>query len=258
MDGETTRSRYESICQRIEAAKAQGGRSGEQVHLVAVTKYAAMDQIRELIDLGHVDLGEGRLQHFQKIQPLVNEYLERRRALGEGDVPEAIRWHFIGHLQRNKVRKILPNVRLIHSVDSLRLAEEIQSTAESLEHSSEVLVQINPSEDRGRHGIAPAAVKHLIDQIETMVTIKVRGLMAMAPPCDDPEETRPVFERVREIFLEIQRSGVGGGSFDILSMGMSNDFEVAIECGANVVRVGSAIFGTTEVHDSPDPEAAEA
>ncbi|MCH2133888.1 MAG: YggS family pyridoxal phosphate-dependent enzyme [Phycisphaerales bacterium] len=258
MDGETTRQRYESVCQRIADAKARAGRTNETVHLVAVTKYAAMDQVRELIELGHVDFGESRLQHFLKIAPQVDEYLQRRRSLGEGDVPEAARWHFIGHLQRNKVRKLLPLVRLVHSVDSLRLAEEIQSCGEDSDSPTEVLVQINPTDNRNQHGIAPAAVKHLIEQIETMITIRVRGLMAMAPKTDDPEEARIVFERVREIFLEIQRSGAGGERFDILSMGMSNDFEVAVECGANIVRVGTAIFGDTEVAEATAPEQAGA
>ncbi|MAT80878.1 MAG: YggS family pyridoxal phosphate-dependent enzyme [Phycisphaerae bacterium] len=258
MDGETTRQRYESVCKRIDDARARAGRENEPVHLVAVTKYAAMDQVRELIELGHVDFGEGRVQHFLKIAPQVQEYLDRRQVIGEGGEVTQARWHFIGHLQRNKARKLLSQVRLIHSVDSLRLAEEIQAGSENAESPVEVLVQINPSDDRGRHGIAPAAVRHLIEQIETMITIRVRGLMAMAPKVDDPEDARPVFQRVQELFQEIRRSGVGGEHFDILSMGMSNDFEVAIECGANIVRVGSAIFGDTEVAESTAAEKAGA
>ncbi|MEE2906600.1 MAG: YggS family pyridoxal phosphate-dependent enzyme [Planctomycetota bacterium] len=258
MDGESTRQRYESVCQRINEAKARVGREHDPVHLVAVTKYAAMNQVRELIELGHIDFGESRVQHFLKIAPQVQEFLDRRRALGGGGDTDQARWHFIGHLQRNKARKVLPQVRLIHSVDSLRLAEEIQSGTENSESPVEVLVQINPSDDRGRHGIAPAAVRHLIEQIETMITIRVRGLMAMAPVVDDPEEARPVFQRVNELFYEIRRSGAGGEHFDILSMGMSKDFEVAVECGANIVRVGTAIFGDTEVTEAPAAEKAGA
>ncbi|MDG2423302.1 MAG: YggS family pyridoxal phosphate-dependent enzyme [Phycisphaerales bacterium] len=258
MDGESTRQRYQSVCQRINEARAKANREHETIHLVAVTKYAAMDQVRELIELGHVDFGEGRVQHFLKIAPQVQEYIDRRRAIGEGGDVSQARWHFIGHLQRNKARKLLSQVRLIHSVDSLRLAEEIQAGSENAESPVEVLVQINPSDDRKRYGIAPAAVRHLIEQIETMVTIRVRGLMAMAPAVENPEEARPVFERVHELFQEIQRSGVGGEHFDILSMGMSNDFEVAVECGANIVRVGSAIFGDTEVTETPTIETAGA
>jgi len=258
MDGESTRERYLSVCRRIEDAKAKAGREHATVHLVAVTKYAAMEQVRELIDMGHIDFGEGRSQHFLKMAPQVQEYLDRRRTLGESDVPDHVRWHFIGHLQRNKAKKILPLVRMIHSVDSLRLAEEIQSCSNNADSPVEVLVQINPTDERQRYGIAPAAVRHLIEQIETMVTIRVRGIMTMAPKVEDPEETRPVFTRVSELFDEIKRSGVGGEHFDILSMGMSNDFEVAIECGANIVRVGSAIFGEKEINESVSTEQAEA
>ena len=186
MDGDSTRERYLSVCRRIEDAKAKAGRENSPVHLVAVTKYAAMEQVRELIDLGHVDFGEGRAQHFLKIAPQVQEYLDRRQSLGEGNGPNAVRWHFIGHLQRNKAKKIIPSVRMIHSVDSLRLAEEIQSCTEHADSPVEVLVQINPTDERQRYGIAPAAVKHLIEQIETMITIRVRGIMTMAPKVDDP------------------------------------------------------------------------
>lgn len=258
MDGDSTRERYLSVCRRIEEAKARSGRENSPVHLVAVTKYAAMEQVRELIELGHVDFGEGRAQHFLKIAPQVQEYLDRRKSLGESDGPDSVRWHFIGHLQRNKAKKILPMVRMIHSVDSLRLAEEIQSSTENAESPVEVLVQINPTDERKRYGIAPAAVRHLIEQIETMITIRVRGIMTMAPKVEDPEEARPIFTRVSELFQEIQRSGVGGEHFDILSMGMSNDFEVAIECGANIVRVGTAIFGEKETTEAVSTEQAEA
>ncbi|MBG84004.1 MAG: YggS family pyridoxal phosphate-dependent enzyme [Phycisphaerae bacterium] len=258
MDGESTRERYLSVCRRIDEAKARAGRENSPVHLVAVTKYAAMEQVRELIELGHVDFGEGRAQHFLKMAPQVQEFLDRRKSLGESNGPDSVRWHFIGHLQRNKAKKLLPLVRMIHSVDSLRLAEEIQSCTENAESPVEVLVQINPTDERKRYGIAPAAVRHLIEQIETMITIRVRGIMTMAPKVDDPEEVRPIFTRVNELFQEIRRSGVGGEHFDILSMGMSNDFEVAIECGANIVRVGTAIFGEKETAEAISTEQAEA
>ena len=107
MDGESTRERYLSVCRRIEEAKARAGRENSPVHLVAVTKYAAMEQVRELIELGHVDFGEGRAQHFLKMAPQVQEFLDRRKTLGESDGPDSVRWHFIGHLQRNKAKKEL-------------------------------------------------------------------------------------------------------------------------------------------------------
>jgi pyridoxal phosphate enzyme (YggS family) len=142
-------------------------------------------------------------------------------------------------------------VRLVHSVDSLRLAEEIQMAAARREQPVEVLIQVDTSGERTKFGVAPAASGHLVEQIDTMMTLRPRGLMCMAPMTDDPETVRPVFERCQELLEEIQSNGLGGDHFDILSMGMSNDFEVAIECGANIVRVGSAIFGPPTEEAAP-------
>ena len=174
------------------------------------------------------------------------EFLKRHRELRGSkpvNLPDRLRWHMIGHLQRNKARKVVDLVRLIHSVDSLRLAEEIQMVAARREQPVEVLIQVDTSGERSKFGVAPAAAGHLVEQIDTMMTLRPRGLMCMAPMTDDPETVRPVFERCRELIEDIRSDGLGGDHFDILSMGMSGDFEVAIECGANVVRVGSAIFG---------------
>jgi len=159
----------------------------------------------------------------------------------------------VGHLQRNKVRKVLPLVRLVHSVDSLRLAEEIQAGAGKLADPVDVLIQVNVAGEKQKTGIAPAAVRHFIEQVDSMVGIRVRGLMCMAPDELDPERTRPVFTRAFELFEDAKRVSLTGGRIDILSMGMSHDFDVAIECGANMVRVGSAIFGErSETDESPD------
>ncbi len=157
----------------------------------------------------------------------------------------------VGHLQRNKVAKVLKLVRLIHSVDSLRLAEEIQTAAARYEEPVEVLIQVNTTGEKDKHGVAPAAAVHLIEQIDTMMNLRPRGLMSIARQVEDPQEARLDFERCTDLFEDIRREGAGGEQFDILSMGMSNDFEVAIECGANIVRIGSAIFGP------PTPESAE-
>jgi PLP dependent protein len=163
-----------------------------------------------------------------------------------------VRWHMIGHLQRNKVRKALGLSRLIHSVDSLRLAEEIQAGASRLTDPVEALIQVNVSGEKSKFGIAPAATRHLIDQMDTMLSIRVRGLMCMAPLTSEAAQSRIVFDRGRELFEEIRKLGVAGDRFDILSMGMSHDFEAAIECGANMVRVGSAIFGDAARESSED------
>jgi pyridoxal phosphate enzyme (YggS family) len=258
----TLKDRYRQVKDRIAAAARRAGRSPESIVLVAVTKYATIDQVRELIDLGQTDFGENQVQNLLQRAAQIDEFLQRRRQLGakvgpasaRGAAPAQVRWHMIGHMQRNKVRKALPVVRLIHSVDSLRLAEEIQQAATKLDDPVEVLVQVNAFGESSKFGIAPAAARHLIDQIDTMLALRARGLMVMAPLTDDAESLRTVFGRTRELFDDIRRSGAGGERFDILSLGMSNDFEVAIECGANMVRVGSAIFGNDRppVDESPD------
>jgi hypothetical protein len=205
--------------------------------------------------MGQVDFGENRVQNLVQRAAQIDEYLARRRQLGPrtGGGPPGIRWHMIGHMQRNKVRKVVGLVRLIHSLDSLRLAEEIQAAAVRAVDPVDVLVQVNIAGSKSKSGIAPAATRHLIDQVDTMVNIRVRGLMCMGEIDDDDAAIRRTFERCRDLFEEIRRSGAPGRDFNILSMGMSSDFEAAIECGANVVRVGSAIFGRSE----GGPESAE-
>ncbi len=247
----TLAERYKAVQDRIAAAAQRRGVSPNDIILVLVTKYASIDQVRELITLGHRDFGENRVPNLLQRAGQISEFISRHKELNRaasGHMPKQVRWHMIGHLQRNKVRKLLGVVRLIHSVDSLRLAEEIQQGAARVSEPVEVLIQVNPAGERSKYGLALAAARHLVDQIDTMVNVRPRGIMAMAPLSDDPEASRPHFERTYELFEEIRRSGAGGERFDILSMGMTNDFEVAIECGANMVRVGRAVFG------EPQPE----
>ena len=242
------RDRYLDVRRRIDAAAERSGRRGDEVVLVAVTKSAAIEQIRELIGFGQIDLAENRVQQLLQRAAQIEDYLDRRRELGgaAGRLPEGVRWHMIGSVQRNKVKKVIEVVRLVHSVDSLRLAEEINAAAMRRDDPVEVLLQVNIADESRKHGIAAPAARHLVDQMDTMVNLQVRGLMCMAPAVEDPETVRPVFSRARELFDDLRREGVGGDRFDVLSMGMSHDYEVAIECGANVVRVGSAIFGPSE------------
>jgi pyridoxal phosphate enzyme (YggS family) len=233
--GATLKERYEDVRQRVAAAAERGGRRPQDVLLMVVTKNASIDQIRELIELGHVDFGENRLQALIQRAAQIDEFMQRHRQLSHTrpvDLPERLRWHMIGDL-----------VRLVHSVDSLRLAEEIQVAAARREEPVEVLVQVNTSGEKSKHGVALAAAGHLVEQIDTMMSLRPRGLMCMAPLVEDPELARPAFDRCRELAEDIRSDGLGGDQFDILSMGMSSDFEVAIECGANIVRVGSAVFG---------------
>ena len=251
------KDRLAAVRERIASAAARRGRRAEDIVLVAVTKYASMDQIRQLIELGQIDLAENRVQQLAQRVAQVQEFLQRHHQLSTGrssGLPEQVRWHMIGHLQRNKVRKVLPLVRLIHSVDSLRLAEEIQTAAAKFDDPVEVLIQVNTTGEKTKSGVAPAAARHLTEQLDTMLNIRPRGLMCMAPIVEDPEDARPALELCHDLFSEIRTQGVGGEKFNILSMGMSSDYEVAVECGANIVRVGAAIFGP---RTSPTPEEAD-
>lgn len=273
------KDRYTEVRERIAHAAARAGTEAERILLVAVTKFAEPDQIRELIRLGHTDFGENRVQQLVQRATIIDEWLQRHRTVpgvippapggrespaagSEGEwqspaMPGTVRWHMIGHLQRNKARKVVDVCRLIHSVDSLRLAEELQLIGMKREKPIDVLVQVNCSGERQKFGCAIAAAPHLVAEIETMVQLRVRGLMTMAPLSDRAEDSRGTFARCRELFDEIRESGDVPPSFNILSMGMSGDFEIAIEEGANMVRVGSAIFGEPAAGSGADESEDE-
>jgi PLP dependent protein len=243
--------RYNEVKERIAKAAIRSGRTPESVYLIAVTKYAEPEDIRELIELGHRDFGENRVLQLAQRAGVIQEWFDRIKTLprtssdsNQIDVSDPVRWHMIGHLQRNKARKIADCSRLIHSVDSLRLAEELQTVANKLDRVIDVLIQVNVSGEESKTGLPIAALGAIAEQIDTMINVRVRGLMTMAPLTDDPEASRVHFSRCKEIFDDLVKIGVGENHFNLLSMGMSNDFEVAIEEGANLVRVGSAIFGT--------------
>jgi len=251
--GPTLRERWESVRARIADAARRSGRRPESILLVVVSKSASIDQIRELMGFGQVDFGENRVQQLIQRAAAIDEFTARRRELG-GEALPAVRWHMVGTLQRNKVRKCIEIARLIHSVDNLRLAEEIQVAGLKRPDPVDVLVEVNIAGERSKQGVAPAAARHLVDQLETMANLRVRGLMCMAPLDGGLGAARSAFERCRELHEEIRTGGAGGGRFDILSMGMSADFEVAIECGANLVRVGGAVVGEPA---QPEPDAEE-
>ncbi|MBI1337742.1 MAG: YggS family pyridoxal phosphate-dependent enzyme [Phycisphaera sp.] len=252
---------YRKTMDRIAEAAVRKNRRPSDVLCVAVTKNATPDQIRQLVELGHTDLGENRVQQLQQRVAQLDEYLSRKRALAhvasrsDNNTPTApvtVRWHMIGHLQRNKAKPVVPLVKLIHSVDSLRLAEELHALGEKREQPIDVLLQVNITGEETKSGIAGPAAIHVAEQIESMLNLRLRGLMTMAPYSDNPEDARSCFARCAELFNEIRSSSVvPTDQFNILSMGMTGDFEVAIEEGANVVRIGRGIFGES---DEP-PEA---
>ena len=249
-NGTTLRQRYDDVKSRIAAAARRAGRRPEDVMLVVVSKSGSVEQVRELMQLGQVDFAENRVQQLLQRVAQVDEWRARRAELG-GSAP-AVRWHMIGTMQRNKVKKAVEAVRLIHSVDSLRLAEEIQVAAAKRESPVEVLVEVNVSGEGSKHGVAPGAARHLVAQIETMVNVRARGLMCMAPLEGGVAAARPTFERCRELYEDIRQSGIGGDRFNVLSMGMSADYEAAVECGANLVRVGGAVIGPPQVAEEPE------
>jgi PLP dependent protein len=258
------KDRCAEVTERIARAAERVDRSERDIMLVIVTKYAEPEQILDLIQLGYVDFGESRVQQLAQRASMVEEWLDRRRTLpavtaahhishglrdpdgGPLRLPDEVRWHMIGHLQRNKVKKAIEHARLVHSVDSLRLGEEIHTAAMRHDKIIDVLLEVNSSGETSKGGVALPAAVHVAEQLDTMVNLRLRGLMTMAPKCENPENARLSFQRCKEIFDDIRKTRIAAGHFNILSMGMSNDFEVAIECGANVVRVGSAIFGQGE------------
>ncbi len=259
---QTLPQRYELVKSRVAAAAKRSGRTAEDILVVAVTKYALPEQVREILTLGHRDLGENRVQHLIQQAAMVDEFQSRLRALpstrkasaslfdtpGRPGAPAdpaetAVRWHMIGHLQRNKAKKVIDLVRLTHSVDSLRIAEELQLLALKKDRVIDVLIQVNCSGEDQKFGCPIPAAIPLAEQIGTMINVRVRGLMTMAAYSDKPEHSRATFARCRELFEELRSSGVVEGPVNILSMGMTGDFEVAIEEGANCVRIGSALFG---------------
>ncbi|MBI1373771.1 MAG: YggS family pyridoxal phosphate-dependent enzyme [Phycisphaera sp.] len=245
---------YRHVMERVAAAARRSGRHADDVMTVAVTKTASPDQIRQLIELGHQDFGENRVQQLEQRTAVAEEFLARRRMLAPEGAPSEIRWHMIGHLQRNKVKSVIPLVKLIHSVDSLRLIEEIQTQAAKLGRKVDLLLQVKAASDPTKFGLAVPAVPHLAEQIDTMLHLRLRGLMTIAPYDDDPEVSRPIFEQVAELFTDMRKEGRYGETFNILSMGMSGDFEVAIECGANVVRLGRCLFGEAPEGEDVDDE----
>jgi pyridoxal phosphate enzyme (YggS family) len=230
------------IRDRIDAACQRSRRRPEDVRLVAVTKTVEIDVIRGAIETGLYDLGESRVRELVKRAGMVREHLSRRRKLDSGDAPRCPRWHMVGHLQRNKVRALLPWVNMIHSLDSLRLAEEISKEATRADRTVSALIEVNVSGEKNKQGIAVGATSHLIEHLVELPGLRVAGLMTMAPLVEDPEEVRIHFRRLREVLEDIQSDGLVGPEFCELSMGMTNDFEVAIEEGATMIRVGRALF----------------
>jgi len=232
--------RIESLKGTIDSACARVGRDPNEIKLVIVTKSATIEAIKEVVRLGFTNLGENRVQQLKRVSAQVAEFSQGHD--GDSAWPKTISWHMIGHLQRNKVRQVLPIASLIHSVDTLRLAEEINTSAAKLNLCPQILLQVNSSNEPQKYGVPVGAVTHLAEQIETLPNLKLIGLMTMAPLTHNKDVVRACFVRARELFIEMCGEKIVGPHFTELSMGMSSDYEVAIEEGATILRIGSAIF----------------
>jgi pyridoxal phosphate enzyme (YggS family) len=221
------------ICTRLERVRAQivaaaqtAGRHPAEVQLVAVSKSQDVPSVRKALDAGQNTFGESRAQELAAKAPLL---------------PSSTRWHFIGHLQRNKIRKILPLVELIHSVDSMELAQDIDRIAEELGLFPRILLEVNVAGEVAKFGFKPDALREQFETLLTLPRVQVEGLMTIAPFAERPDDARPFFTKLRDLRDEVATGS--GVPLATLSMGMSGDFVVAIEEGATLVRVGTAIFG---------------
>ena len=214
----------ENICKACKKA----GRERSEVTLIAVSKTKPLEDLQAVYDLNIRDFGENKVQELTgKIEAM----------------PDDIKWHMIGHLQRNKVKYIVDKVELIHSVDSLRLAEEISKQAIKKNVNVNILVEINIGDEESKFGISADEVKVLVRDIAKLDNINVQGLMCVAPYVVDSEENRAFFHKIKDLSVDIMKENIDNVNMNVLSMGMSNDYQVAIEEGATMVRIGSNLFG---------------
>ncbi len=218
----------DSVKNKIELACKRAGRSIDEITLIAVSKTKPLSDIEELITYGTTEFGEN------KVQELVDKF---------ENVSTPVNWHLIGHLQTNKVKYVVDKACLIHSVDSLKLAKEIEKEAVKKNVMANILIQVNVANEDTKFGLDTVDVMELIEQISKLSNIKIKGLMTIAPFVENPEDNRGYFSQLKQLSLDIKSKNIDNVDMSILSMGMTNDYEVAIEEGATMVRVGTGIFG---------------
>ena len=218
----------ENIRKNIDAACKRSGRDSKDVLLLAVSKTVDVDRIKIAVDCGLNSLGENRVQ----------EIMEKYEPMGEN-----VKWHLIGHLQTNKVKYIIDKVELIHSVESIKLAEEINKQAKKHNLVMDVLVEVNMADEESKFGVKPEKTESFIRELALMDNIRVRGLMTVAPNVENGEENRVYFRNMKQLLVDINAKNINNINMDILSMGMTGDYETAVEEGATIVRVGTGIFG---------------
>ena len=218
----------QEVRERIRAAEKRAGREPGSVKLICVTKTKPVPLLEEAYQAGERIFGENRVQEILAKKPLL---------------PEDVSWHMIGHLQTNKVKQVVGNAAMIHSVDSLRLAQEISRRAQEAGLIVPVLIEVNAAGEESKYGVRFEDTEALIREIAPLPGLIVRGLMTVAPYTEDPETSRPYFSRLRQLSIDIAAKNIDNTDIYELSMGMSGDFEVAVEEGATFVRVGTGIFG---------------
>ena len=219
---------YRNVQENIQKACEKVNRSVDEVTLISVSKTKPLSMLQEAYDCGAREYGENKVQ----------EMTEK-----EGQLPKDIHWHMIGHLQTNKVKYIAPYVHLIHSVDSLKLAQEINRQGEKCNRSIPILIEVNIAEEESKFGIKKDETISLVREISKLPHVAIKGLMTIAPFVDNPEDNRVYFRGIKELSVDIANENIDNVCMDVLSMGMTGDYMVAIEEGATMVRVGTGIFG---------------
>ena len=226
-------SNLQEVERKIMEACKKAGRSREDITLIAVSKTKPIPMLKEIYDLGVRDFGENKVQELTDKEP---------------QLPADLRWHMIGHLQRNKVKQVIDKAVLIHSVDSVRLAKAIEAEAAKRDIIVQILLEVNVAEEDSKFGLKVNEVLPAIEEIAAMPHVRIKGLMTIAPFVENPEENRTVFAQLQKLSVDIAEKNIDNVSVDILSMGMTNDYQVAIEEGATMIRVGTGIFGEREYH----------
>ena len=226
-------SNLQEVERKIMEACDKAGRAREEITLIAVSKTKPVPMLQEIYDLGVRDFGENKVQELTDKEP---------------QLPADLRWHMIGHLQRNKVKQVIDKAVLIHSVVSVRLAKAIEAEAAKKDIVVQILLEVNVAEEDSKFGLKVDEVLPAIEEIATMPHVRIKGLMTIAPFVENPEENRTVFAQLQKLSVDIAEKNIDNVSVDILSMGMTNDYQVAIEEGATMIRVGTGIFGEREYH----------
>ena len=217
-----------NVEERVQEACDRAGRKREEVTLIAVSKTKPIEMLQEIYDENIRDFGENKVQELcDKIEKM----------------PKDIKWHMIGHLQRNKVKYIVDKVALIHSVDSLRLAETIENEAAKHNVTVPILIEVNVAQEESKFGLKTEEVLSLVESVAALPHINIKGLMTIAPYVEDPEENRGIFRQLKKLSVDIAAKNINNVNMSVLSMGMTGDYQVAVQEGATMVRVGTGIFG---------------